>query len=368
MTTPDDVRSKLRKAKRIVVKIGSRTLAGDSAVYERLAAAIGRARARGSYVVLVSSGAIALGTKKLGMRERPKEMSKLQAAAAAGQSLLMRAYEEAFSAQGIAVAQVLLTHSDLADRHRANNARAALASLLEAGALPILNENDSVAVDEIKFGDNDQLAAMVAPLIDADLLVLLSDVEGLLDSDGKRVPLVRDVVQDALPHVKTSTSTVGTGGMGSKIEAARRATLAGADAVVADARGQSTLTDLLEGNDVGTLFVASEKRLPARKYWIAFTLRPRGDVTLDPGAASAVRSSGKSVLSIGVLGVRGRFAAGDAVRILGPDGVELGRGLARIAAWDALGILGKAKDELPADGPDQSVLVHRDEMVIWDAL
>jgi glutamate 5-kinase len=191
-------RAAVARARRVVVKIGSRTLAGDRAIFDSLATTIA-AHPRAAFVV-VSSGAIALGMKKLGYRARPKEMARLQAAAAAGQSLLMRAYEEAFAARGLSVAQVLLTHADLADRTRANNARAALGALLEAGAVPILNENDSVAVDEIedRFGDNDQLAAMVAPLVDAQLVVLLSDVDGLLDHQGQRIPVVRDVPTDGL--------------------------------------------------------------------------------------------------------------------------------------------------------------------------
>src|SRR5579883_500307 len=213
-----DVRTQVARARRVVVKIGSSTLAADGAVFARLASSI--AARQGTSFVVVSSGAIALGMKKLGYRSRPKEMAKLQAAAAAGQSLLMRAYEEAFGARGLAVAQVLLTHADLADRARANNARAALGALLEAGAVPILNENDSVAVEEIKFGDNDQLAAMVAPLVDAELVVLLSDVAGLLDGRGDRVPLVRDVASEALPHVRAprtaGADAMGSGGMASK--------------------------------------------------------------------------------------------------------------------------------------------------------
>jgi glutamate 5-kinase len=357
-----DARAAVARARRVIVKIGSRTLAGDGGVFERLAASIA-ARREASFVV-VSSGAIALGMKKLGYRARPKEMAKLQAAAAAGQSLLMRAYEEAFGSRGLAVAQVLLTHGDLADRTRGNNARAALGALLEAGAVPILNENDSVAVDEIKFGDNDQLAAMVAPLVDADLVVLLSDVEGLLDGDGQRVPVVNDVASEAVPHVRPSASGVGTGGMASKVEAARRATLAGANVVVADARGPGVLEGVLKGEDVGTLFVAARERLSAKKYWIAFTLRPRGEVVLDRRAAEVVRAKGKSVLSVGVLGVRGDFRAGDAVRVIDVDGNEIARGLARCGAADAAMVAGKAREDLAAELAELSVLVHADELVV----
>jgi glutamate 5-kinase len=357
-----DARRPLARARRVVVKIGSRTLASDRGVFARLASSI--AARRSAAFVVVSSGAIALGTKKLGYPSRPKEMARLQAAAAAGQSLLMRAYEEAFEARGLAVAQVLLTHADLADRTRANNARAALGALIEAGAIPILNENDSVAVEEIRFGDNDQLAAMVAPLVDADLVVLLSDVEGLLDAAGRRIPVVRDARAEALPHVRKSAGSVGSGGMASKVEAARRATLAGANVVVADARVPGILDAVLAGDDVGTFFAAARERMSAKKYWIAFTLRPRGEMVLDRGAAEAVRAKGKSVLSVGVLGVRGDFRAGDAVRMVDMDGEEIARGLARCGAGDAAMVAGKARADLPPELAELAVVVHADELVV----
>lgn len=362
-----DPRAAIRRAKKLVVKIGSSTLARDAGAYDRLAESIATLAAAKRQVVLVSSGAIALGTKKLGYRARPKEMARLQAAAAAGQSLLMRAYEEAFGKVDIAVAQVLLTHADLADRVRANNARAALSALLDARAVPILNENDSVAVDEIKFGDNDELSAMVAPLVDAEVLVLLSDVEGLLDSRGDRVKVVHDVATEALPLVRAKKSDVGTGGMGSKIEAARRATLAGAHVVIADARKPDVLARIFGGDDEGTVFVASPHRLTAKKHWIAFTLRPRGDVVLDAGAAAAVTGKGKSVLAVGVSGVRGDFRTGDSVRLRGPGGEELGRGLARCSAAEAVVIAGRkeTKSTKNASDDDRAVLVHRDDLVVW---
>jgi glutamate 5-kinase len=327
-----------------------------------MANAVAKMRAEGRSVVIVSSGAIALGTKRLGYRARPKEMARLQAAAAAGQPVLMRAYQTAFEAHGITAAQVLLTHADLADRVRANNARAALAALIDAGAVPILNENDSVSVEEIKFGDNDQLAAMVAPLVDADLLVLLSDVEGLLDKSGARVPEVRDVEREALPLIRASKSDVGTGGMGSKIEAARRASLAGAHVIIADARKPEVLEQIARGGDVGTLFHPPDERMSARKHWIAFTLRPRGDLVLDAGAARAVRTKGKSLLPVGILGVRGDFQTGDAVRLLDPEANEIGRGLSRLAAVDAMARAGRARD---SEAEVTDVVVHRDDLVIW---
>jgi glutamate 5-kinase len=357
-----DPRASVARARRVVIKIGSRTLAGGHGIFDRLASAV--ATRRDTAFVIVSSGAIALGMKKLGYRARPKEMAKLQAAAAAGQSLLMRAYEDAFGARGLAVAQVLLTHSDLADRARANNARAALSALLEAGAVPILNENDSVAVDEIRFGDNDQLAAMIAPLVDAELVILLSDVEGLLDAGGRRVPVVNDVAREALPHVRSASDAVGTGGMESKVEAARRATLCGASVVVADARSADALEAVLRGEDVGTLFVAARQRLSAKKYWIAFTLRPRGDLVLDRGAAGAVRAKGKSVLSVGVLGVRGDFSPGDAVRVVDADGLEIARGLARCTTAQAAALAGRPRADLPDELSDLAVVVHADDLVV----
>lgn len=348
-------RQAVTRARRVVVKIGSKTLASDPAVYERLAAFVKQAHADKRGIVIVTSGAIALGVRRLGMRTRPKEMALLQAAAAVGQSLLMQAYEAAFTPFALPVAQVLLTHSDLADRQRANNARAALSALLDAGAVPVLNENDSVAVEEIKFGDNDALSSLVVPLCDADLLVLLSDIPGLLDAKGARVPVVSDIEAEAAPLVRKDKSDVGTGGMLSKIEAARRATLAGASVVIADARAEDTLPRILAGEDVGTLFAPAHDRIPAKKHWIAFTLKPRGDVTLDAGATAAVRDKKKSLLAVGAVGVRGDFRAGDCVRLLDPSGRELGRGLVRHDVVEAARAAGNKDD----------VLVHRDDLVVW---
>jgi glutamate 5-kinase len=359
-------RSALARARRVVVKIGSRTLASDPAVYERIAQAIGHAHRQ---VVVVSSGAIALGLQVLGWKTRPKEMAKLQAAAAAGQSALMRRYEDAFQKVSGRVAQVLLTHADLSDRTRANNARAAIDALLEANAVPIINENDTVAVDEIRFGDNDQLAALVAALVSADLLILLSDVEGLLDRDGKRVPLVHDVEREALPLVGAAPvegrDSVGTGGMGSKLEAARRGTMAGATVVIADARAPKILEQVFAGEDVGTMFVPHDDPLASRKHWILFTLRPRGAILVDAGCATALETRGGSLLAVGVVGVRGGFGAGDAVQIVDPSGREIGRGLAALAAVDVARVAGKRAHDVEALlGRPLDAVVHRDDLVV----
>ena len=238
MSKPVDA---LTKARRVVIKIGSRALSSDPGIYDVLATGVAGAHAEQRSVAMVSSGAIALGMKKMGLATKPKEMALLQASAAAGQSVLMRMYEEAFARQNLSVAQVLLTHADLADRTRANNARDALAALLDAKLVPIINENDTVAVEEIRFGENDLLASMVTPLVSADLLILLSDVAGLLDEKGERVAIVRNVTREARPLIKASAPGPGTGGMASKVEAARRAMLAGASVAVADARQPGTI-------------------------------------------------------------------------------------------------------------------------------
>ncbi|MDI1433320.1 glutamate 5-kinase [Polyangium sorediatum] len=357
-------RAVLGKTRRAILKIGSKSLTGDA--WDRLAQDVAAYRGQragrggGRSVVIVSSGAIAHGIQKLGLKSRPKDIAWLQAAAAAGQSILMQRYEEAFDKVGIPVAQVLLTHADLADRARTNNARGALGALLEAGCVPIINENDAVAVEEIKFGDNDQLASMVAPLVDADLLLLLSDVEGLLDADGRRVPIVRSIAAEARPLAGGSTSGVGTGGMTSKVEAARRATLAGAHVVIAHAREPGILGRVVAGEDVGTFFPAVHQRLGARKHWIAYTLRPRGVILVDRGAAEAICAKNRSILAVGVLGVRGTFQPGDAVSVVDPDGREIARGLCRLSQSDAARVAGQKREE---EG-EEIVVIHRDDLVV----
>ena len=364
-----DPRAGLGDARRIVVKIGSKSIAhGERPGQGRFAVvakAIAEMRAADRRVALVSSGAIALGFERLGMSVRPDTTPLLQASAAAGQSLLMRAYEEAFAAHGLHVAQVLLTHADLADRSRYLNARAALDALFDLGAVPIINENDTVSVEEINFGDNDQLAAMVATLVGAELLVLLTDVEGLLDAAGARVSVVKDA--DAVVGlVRAGKSALGSGGMTSKISAARSATRHGVPVVVADARDPDVLARVLVGEDVGTLFLPYGARMASRKHWIAFTLKPKGALLADAGAVRAVREGGKSLLPAGVIGVRGEFEPGDAVSIVGPDGREVARGLARYGTRDAARLAGarttEIEERLGHHGGDE--LVHRDDMVV----
>ncbi len=355
-------RSALSKCRRVVVKIGSRALAEDPDLFFSLArdirSVIDEPSGKRRTVVLVSSGAIALGTAYLGMKAKPRSIEGLQAAAAAGQSLLMQRYGDAFDAVDLKVAQVLLSHADLARRARANNARAALTKLLELSVVPIINENDAVAVDEIRFGDNDELAAMVAPLCDATLLVLLSDVQGLLDDRGERVPLVEHIDERVQSFVKDTTSGMGRGGMASKLESARRATLGGTHVVIAPAHTPRVVSRVVAGEDLGTMFPARQRRIAGRKHWIAYTLRARGAATLDDGAARAVLSGGRSVLCVGVVGVRGDFVSGDPISLVTREGREIARGLSRLSAADAARLSGTRL------GGDAGVLVHRDDLVV----
>ena len=356
-------RAALTRARRVVVKIGSRALAADKDAPRALAAEIADLRATDRAVLLVSSGAIAIGCKRLGYRTRPREMAKLQAAAAAGQSVLMRSYDEAFGERGLTVAQVLLTHADLSDRVRLNNARDALAALLDAGVIPIINENDTVATDEIRFGDNDQLASMVVPLVGADLLVLLTDVEGVLDPRGRRISTL--TAESSIGSVSSSGEPVGAGGMASKLDAADKARRSGASVVIASAKHPRVLDEILRGKDVGTLFPCIGEPLRARKHWIFYTLRPRGTLILDDGAVRALAGGRSSLLPVGVLGVRGDFHPGDAVRLVDTQGAEVGRGLTRLGSPEMTRAAGlKGKDLELAAGASDLVVVHKADLVI----
>jgi glutamate 5-kinase len=359
------VRPELVKTRRLVVKIGSRTIAGDAQFPAKLARQIAELADQKCSTVVVTSGAIALGWSRLGYKAKPKEVALLQASAAAGQSVLMRRYDEAFGELGLTPAQVLLSYADLADRERLNNAREALGALLEAGAVPIVNENDTVATEEIRFGDNDQLAAMVVPLVGADLLVLLTDVEGVLSEDGQRIAIMPADAQMVL--LEGRSDRMGSGGMGSKVDAARKASRSGAAVVIAPAGRPNVLTDIVSGADVGTLFPRLGSPLKARKHWIAFTLRPKGTLLLDEGAARAMREGRSSLLPIGVVGVSGEFNAGDAVRLVSIDGSEVARGLTRLGTVDVARAAGKKGPELEASfgsSAAELVVVHKDDLVV----
>jgi glutamate 5-kinase len=360
-------RKALSRARRIIVKIGSSALADNPELIANIAAEVADLTRKGLSFVIVSSGAVAFGWRRLGYRRRPHETAKLRAAAAAGQSILMNRYAEAFGVHELGVAQVLLTHSDLSKRTSLNNARASFGALLEAGAIPIVNENDTVSNAELRFGDNDQLAAMVTPLIGADLLVLLSNVEGVLDPSGRRISIF-DAAAEVFQH-RAEEGAQGTGGIVSKVEAARKACRSGARAVIAQAHMPRVLHQLVEGEDTGTLFEPRGNALRARKHWIAYTLRPRGTLIVDQGAVAALQTGKKSLLQIGVLGVRGQFDPGDAVRLVGPTGEEVARGLSKMSSVEAARIAGSSRDKPPSPDDEKepvAVIVHKDDLVLMD--
>jgi glutamate 5-kinase len=364
-------RELLPRARRVVVKIGSRLMSEDpEGRPAAVAAEVAALRGRGVTCVIVSSGAIALGRQVLGLRERPRELPRLQAAAAVGQGRLMQAWERAFAAHAIPVGQVLLTHDDVADRGRFLAARHALSALLDFGAVPIVNENDTVAVEEIKFGDNDGLAALVVNLVAADALVVLTDVNGLHDSDpregGRRIPLVSDIDAQAVPVAGASTSGLGLGGMASKVQAARIAGKSGVPTVVAEGRGSDVIGAVLAGADLGTLFLPSAERLASRKHWIAFALRPAGTLHVDAGARAALVERRRSLLPSGIVRVTGEFVAGDPVSVVDVEGREFARGLSSYAAAEVEKIRGRrsADIELCLGYKVLDEVIHRDDLVI----
>jgi glutamate 5-kinase len=362
----ENPRRALSSAKRVVVKIGSRAImSGDDGRFQMMADQAAELIRRGHSIVIVSSGAVGLGCKRMGIVGRPKALPMLQAAAAIGQSRLMQAYEDAFAKHGIPVAQVLLTHAAVKDRERYINVQRAMDALFELGCVPIINENDAVSTEELKFGDNDQLAAMVAPLVSADLLVLLTDVEGLLDDNKQRIPVVSDPDQ-VRQFIWQHSSNVSLGGMLSKVGAAERALRGGLPVVIGPASDTHVLQRIMDGEDIGTLFLPAGVKLASRKHWIAFALKMRGVITVDEGAARALVQHKRSLLAAGITGVRGEFEADDAVSIESGDGRELARGLVRYDVSDVRKLLGARSDEI-----EQRVghfvgeeIVHRDDLVV----
>jgi len=367
----------ITKIKRIVIKIGSQILTAsdqnlDRAFMSALAEQIAAARRQGLEILIVSSGAIAAGRGALGLSDRPKTIPQKQAAAAIGQSRLMRAYEDAFAAFGINVAQLLLTRGDLADRTRHLNARATLETLLECGVVPIINENDTVVVDEIKFGDNDNLSALVTSLIDAGLLIILTDIDGLYDADprlhpqAKLIPLVKTVTKELELAAGGSGSTLGTGGMTTKLAAAKKAGKSGAATLIVNGRTPQIILKTLAGEDVGTLILPSQESLTRRKHWIAFTLRPQGRITVDTGAARVLRKDGRSLLPSGIVAVEGDFERGACVRICEQSGVEFARGVVDYSGSEAVKLIGcnssQIEEILGYRYGDE--IVHRDNLVL----
>jgi glutamate 5-kinase len=360
-------RAALAGAKRIVVKIGSRLLAESPASRPAtIADQIVELRRRGVEALVVSSGAIALGMRRLALAARPTDLPGLQAAAAVGQSRLMQHWEHAFAAHDVAIGQVLLTHDDLGDRARFLSARMTLRALLDHQCVPIINENDTVATEEIKFGDNDQLAALVCNLVSADLLVILTDVEGVRDANGVRMPIVRDIDREAVPVAGGTVSGVGSGGMASKVGSARIVTRTGVPALVAPGREPDVIVRALAGEDLGTLFVPSTGVLSSRKHWIAYGAKPAGKLVVDDGAIRALRDGGKSLLPAGIISVQGDFQLGDTVSVVAANGSELARGLVAYPADELRKIQGLQSAVIEARLGAKTIdeAIHRDDLVI----
>jgi glutamate 5-kinase len=369
--------SALAGALRAVVKVGSSLVTDegrglDAAAIARWAAQISALHQLGKQVVLVSSGAIAEGMQRLGWRRRPQQIHELQAAAAVGQMGLAQAYESGFAAHGLRSAQVLLTHADLADRARYLNARSTLVTLLNLGVVPVINENDTVVTDEIKVGDNDTLAALVTNLVEADVLVILTDQSGLYSADPRvdSSAVLIGQAQAGDPQLEAiaggAGSAIGSGGMLTKVLAAKRAARSGATTIIASGREDDVLVRMANGVSIGTTLTARDPVLTARKQWLADHLQLKGRLLVDAGAARALRREGKSLLPIGVLQVEGEFARGDVVSCVGPDGAEVARGLVNYSSSEARQIARKPSSEIAATLGfiEEPELIHRDNLVV----
>ena len=370
------MRQRLLDSRRLVVKVGSALVTNNGAGLAHDAIAewarqIALLRSDNRQVALVSSGAIAAGMQRLGWTSRPHAMHELQAAAAVGQMGLAQAYETSFTQHGLKTAQVLLTHEDLADRRRYLNARSTLITLLNLGVVPIINENDTVVTDEIKFGDNDTLGALVANLIDADTLVILTDQMGLYSADPRHDGSAKLITEgraddDAYEAMAGGVgSSIGKGGMITKVRAARRAARSGANTLIASGREPDALLRIANGDELGTLLYATATPLAARKQWLADHLQLAGSLLLDDGAISALRD-GKSLLAVGVASIEGEFERGAAVACRTKSGVEVARGLINYPSTEARRIAGHATHEIEAilGYLDEEVLMHRDNMVL----
>lgn len=370
-------RLELTRARRWVVKIGSTLLTDGEHGLHREAIAdwvaqIAALRVRGIEVVLVSSGSVAEGMARLGWRSRPAEMHRLQAAAAVGQMGLVQTYETFFHEHGLNTAQVLLVHDDLSNRQRYLNARSTLKTLLALGVVPVINENDTVATDEIRFGDNDTLGALVANLIEADVLVILTDQPGLFARDPRQdpqAPLVRqaDANDAALEAMAGGSGTqLGRGGMITKVRAARIAARSGAATVIVGGRAERVLLRIADGEELGTWLHTSEAPIAARKRWLAGQLQVRGRLVLDAGAVRVLRESGRSLLPVGVREVHGEFTRGELVVCCGPDGHDVARGLVNYSAGEARRIIGlptrRIQEVLGYRDGDE--MIHRDNLVL----
>jgi len=372
----NEQKKKFSSAKRVVIKVGSNVLTEDHGLNTRVVRLISEQISRlfknGIEVVLVSSGSMAAGCKKIGLSSRPTDIPGRQAAAAVGQAGLMLEYENAFARYNKQVAQILLTQSDLNHRKRYLNARNTLNTLLSWNILPIINENDTVVTEEIKFGDNDNLSAMIALLMHADILINLTDIDGLYTKDPRIHPDAELI--SAIDHItykiKKMASgipgSLGTGGMLSKIQAAEKVTSAGIPMVIASGKNPNTLSDLFAGKPSGTYFKANQNKLPSRKCWIAFSRKPKGKIQVDNGAAQALLHNGKSLLPIGITGVEGSFTIGDCVEFFSENKQKLGIGLVNYSAVDIVKIMGHRSSQIESvlGSKPYDEVIHRDNLAI----
>jgi glutamate 5-kinase len=370
-------REALTKTRRWVVKIGSALLTADGKGLDRtrLGAWVDQMAAHvevGRQLVVVSSGAVAEGMSRMGWRRRPEALHELQAAAAIGQMGLIQAWESCFKERGLHTAQVLLTHDDLTDRRRYLNARSTLRTLVDLRVVPVINENDTVATEELRFGDNDTLAALVANLVEADLLVLLTDQHGVFDADPRAHPdahlIAETTVNDPMLDVVAgeSASGLGRGGMITKVRAARLAARSGTATVIASGTGEQVLRRIGAGEGVGTLLMPAQEPDQARKRWLAGHLQVRGRLTLDEGAVRVLRQEGRSLLAVGVRAVSGAFSRGEVVSCVGPDGREVARGLVNYGVDETRRIMGQPSNRIEAilGYVDEEELIHRDNLVL----
>mgnify|MGYP001427715900 CR=1 FL=1 len=362
-------------AQRVVIKIGSSVLRDgknfDRAAFASLVRGISVLRDAGIECVVVCSGAVALGFPLLGLETRPSKIERLQAAAAVGQGRLMRFWSDELGHYGAIVAQVLLTHDDLKDRRRYLAARHTLRSLLELGAIPVINENDTVAIDEIKLGDNDLLSSQVISLVEGDLLILLSDVDGFYDGDPRAPGSVRVPWVDGITHVMVdaaggSTTGLGSGGMATKLQAVQQVGRLGVPSIIAKGKNPGVLESLYAGDDQGTWFAASSVKLGRRKHWIAYAGHAQGAVHVDQGAADALVSGGKSLLPIGITRVDGDFQIGDAIEVIDPSGSILARGLVTCDAPTTKKNAGKRTDDIDSHTLSTLEVIHRDDLVLLE--
>lgn len=367
----------IQTARTVVIKVGTSVLSNDddSLNVSRIAALaeqICRIRQTGRRVVLVSSGAVGAGMGLLNLKQRPSDLPHLQAAAAAGQAHLIRLYNDCLEVHGVRAAQLLLTANDFRNRERYLNVRNTLNTLFEFSIIPIINENDTVSISEIQFGDNDHLAAMVSNLLGDSLLIVLSVIDGLLDGDpdspdSKVISLVERWDEGLLALASESKSRGGTGGMRSKLEAARKVTEVGENVIIANGRRINVLDEIMVGDEIGTLFLAQGRNVPAWKRWIGYTVEPRGRLKLDAGAKKALMTNGRSLLAIGISGVEGNFGRGDVVSLLGADGHEFARGLTNYDSQTTTRLKGQRLADLPSDPANlpYEEIIHRDNLLVF---